>query len=204
MNWKLIIKDPSTQPRTGSPRDWKQQIADECYHQCVYCAIKARPWGGLDNFHIEHYRPASRFKKFRKDICNLFLACPICNRFKSNDWPAEPDSLDTISYPNPSVVDYSTILNIDPITYRLESKYKAAEYIIHRLFLNRPQLILERREALLLRKELELSIAVIKLSIQVNNEELSNRSSALQLEIREHIYQREFINPYSLAQIRRP
>ena len=104
MNWKLVNKDPTTQPKRGTYSDWKEQIAQECYNQCVYCSIHESQFGGINNFHIDHFRPKSIFKNLENDICNLFYSCPICNRFKSDDWPNEPN-LDTISYPDPSNID---------------------------------------------------------------------------------------------------
>ena len=93
MSWKLIIKDKNNQPAGKDYTLWKEQIAEECFHQCVYCSIHENPWGGVDHYHIDHYRPKSipAFVKFELDILNLFYACPVCNRFKSDDWPAEPN-----------------------------------------------------------------------------------------------------------------
>jgi 5-methylcytosine-specific restriction endonuclease McrA len=103
MNWKLITKDAKNQPVSGVYSDWKELVAQECFYQCVYCAIHEAQFGGIDHYHIDHYRPKSiaEFKHLENNIGNLFYACPICNRFKSNDWPGEPD-LNTPTYPDPS------------------------------------------------------------------------------------------------------
>ena len=145
MNWQLIQKDAARQPPTGSYSDWKEVIASECNGQCVYCSLHEAQCG-LDNFHVEHFRPKSRpeFEHLANDILNLFLACPICNRFKSNDWPNEPD-LDVISYPDPSVHNYSDLFDVNS-NYEVEGKYVASRYLTERLLLNRAQLIMERRE----------------------------------------------------------
>ena len=92
MKWFRIPKENSKQPKSGKYSDWKARIAEECKHQCVYCAISESRFGGIRNFTIEHYRPKKRpeFSHLVNDIKNLYLACPICNTFKGNDWPAEP------------------------------------------------------------------------------------------------------------------
>src|ERR1043166_3511274 len=151
MTWRKV-KSPRVQPRKGEYSDWKQQIADDCWQQCVYCAIHESRYGGLDNFHVEHHRPKSlsRFAKLINAIKNLFLACPICNRFKSNDWPNDPtDDHSLAGYPDPSECDYNDLFRLVSGTFEVEGLNVAARYITERLYLNRPQLILERRTAVL-------------------------------------------------------
>ena len=60
MEWFKIFKENSVQPKTGKYSDWKEIIADECKHQCVYCALSESRFGGIRNFHVEHYRPKSK------------------------------------------------------------------------------------------------------------------------------------------------
>lgn len=203
MTYRLIHKDSKNQPARGTYTDWKVQISEECYKQCVYCTINESHWGGIDHYHIDHYRPVSieAFKKLENDICNLFYACPVCNRFKSNDWPADPD-LAIPSYPDPSVTDYSTILEFD--TYTIVGKNPSANYIIERLYLNRPQLIYERRECALMEKEKQLFDEIVKLAPNVENHDLVKRSFELMGAIRTHLAARENIRPYKLSEIRKP
>ncbi len=148
LKWFRIPKENSVQPKAGKYSDWKEIIADECKHQCIYCTLSESRFGGIRNFHVEHYRPKSKtkFAHLINDIKNLFLACSICNTFKGNDWPAEPKrDLSNISYPDPSMIDYSELFTyIDPCG-EIKGKYIASKYLVEKLFLNRPQLILERR-----------------------------------------------------------
>jgi hypothetical protein len=146
MNWKLVCKDKTKQPKTGTYSDWKELIAEECFYQCVYCSIHEAQFGGIDHYHIDHFRPKSReeFKELENSILNLFYACPICNRFKSNDWPGEPNE-EQPCYLDPSEVNYSDLFSVEG-TFLLKGKNVAARYIIERLFLNRAQLVMERRE----------------------------------------------------------
>lgn len=206
MTWKLIVKDKAKQPSGNDYTLWKEQIAEECYNQCVYCAIHEAPWGGIDHYHIDHYRPKSieEFKKLELDICNLFYACPICNRFKSNDWPGEPiEDLSSASYPDPSKVDYSTIFITENSTYKLAGKNIAANYITERLFLNRPQLIYERRESYLRQEEKQLRKTVLNLSDQLDEIEVTKKVLSTINNLIELLQDRNTIRPYKLSDIRK-
>lgn len=209
MNWKLIPKDPSSQPASGEYGDWKEIIAAQCFYQCVYCSIHEAQFGGIDHYHIDHFRPKSiaDFKHLENDICNLFYACPICNRFKSNDWPGEPN-LDNATYPDPCKTDYSNLF--DFANYKIKGKFIAANYIIERLFLNRSQLIMERRETTLRTKANDLINEILSLMEQVGNTEIKFAFEVLKeidsvknnlLGLEEH---RRKIRPYVLSEIRKP
>lgn len=208
MNWRLIIKNPEKQPTTGTYHDWKEQIAEECYYQCIYCSINESQFGGIDHYHIEHYKPKSikRFKSLENDILNLFYACPICNRFKSDDWPNDATSLDICCYPDPSVYNYNTLFTLDLKTYKLSGNNMSGNYITERLFLNRAQLIYERREqilnerALAIRKELE--------NLSKQEAILADRQSIINLfeafsKLGDVTQKRKTVRPYKLKEIRR-
>lgn len=147
MKWHRIPKENSKQPNKGAYPDWKEIIAEECFHQCIYCTISENRFGGIRNFHVEHYRPRSKFKELENDIKNLYYACAICNTFKGSDWPEEPASdYSNISYPDPSLVDYCEIFSCYD-NGKIEGLFKSSKYMVEKLFLNRPQLLMERRWA---------------------------------------------------------
>lgn len=205
MNWKLIKKDPEKQPKVGTYNDWKEQIAEECFHQCVYCSIHENPWGGIDHYHIDHFRPKSKkeFKHLINDICNLFYACPVCNRFKGDDWPGEPDNLENICYPDPSRTDYKTIFQIDLSNFTICSSYKSGNYLILRLYLNRPQLIFERRESFLKQKEKTLFAEVTEMLQNCDDNSKLKKAISVMNAVHQHLQQRNNIRPYKLAEIRK-
>lgn len=150
--WHPIQTPRIPQPTTGTYSDWKELLAEEGKHRCVYCAIPEAAWGGHRNFHVEHYRPKKPFVELTNKIENLFYACSVCNGFKLNDWPGDPTpALDTNSYPDPSSVDYNTIMTEDERWY-LTGANVAAQYTVNQLYLNRPQLLLERRNEALARR----------------------------------------------------
>ncbi|MBN2836389.1 MAG: HNH endonuclease [Candidatus Delongbacteria bacterium] len=214
MNWKLIPKDTTPKPTNGSCySDWKQEIAEEGFHQCVYCSISEKAFGGIRNFHIEHYKPKSKFPELRDEFSNLFYSCSICNCFKGNDWPNEPTKdLSSISYPKPSKINYKNLFVVNTKDGRIDGKNIAASYMIEKLFLNRPQLILERKHQIIFDK--------IWSSLDIINEqkkELYNRISTKQEEvvtflkaidslvkqILDLIKVSENVSPYKLSQIKR-
>lgn len=145
MNW-FVVPRIRPRPTSGSYSSWKPRIAKNCRGQCVYCTISEGEYGGLDNFHVEHFRPKVRFKKLKNDIDNLYVACAICNRFKSDDWPGEPDSKGKkATFLDPGVADYNHHIQLQGGTMLLRGSTIAGSFIVERLFLNRQQLLLSRR-----------------------------------------------------------
>jgi hypothetical protein len=145
MQWFRIDKSASKPPETGSYKDWKPEIRIEGRQQCVYCAIREPQFGGLRNFHVEHYRPKKRFAELTNTFSNLFYCCAICNSFKGDDWPNEPsENLSNNAYPDPSLIDYAEFLSVDDVG-RVRSALGSGKYVIERLNLNRAQLQMMRR-----------------------------------------------------------
>lgn len=140
MAW-IPIKLPRNQPVRGKYSEWKEEIADDCSHICVYCEIGTNYFGGVRNFHIDHYKPKSKFIELEDDTNNLFLSCSICNCFKSDYW----DDEENCNIPNPTNGEF--ILNISKDQNGLlRSTSFLHNFMIHKLYLNRVQLILYRRE----------------------------------------------------------
>lgn len=149
MKYTVFDKKDSILPkRVSKYGDYKPYLRREAKERCVYCAIHENPIGGSDHFHVEHYRPKSldQFAALIKDYNNLFYACAICNRFKSNDWPNDPVSdHSVISYPDPNEIDYNTLFSYNE-DGTISGNFVASKYLVEKVFLNRPQLINERRE----------------------------------------------------------
>jgi hypothetical protein len=155
MNWVLIKKDPEKVIKKYTDKGVKEYLQKEGSYQCVYCALKDNVLGGIDHYHVEHYKPKSneRFKYLVNDYKNLFYSCPICNRFKWMDWPADPAPDHSIpAYPNPSEIDYNSIFDINFETGEIFGKFPASKYMEKKLYLNRPHLILERKRSYLSKK----------------------------------------------------
>lgn len=148
MQWKRIPKEQAIQP-AGTYKDWKELLAKEGFHQCVYCAIPEAAMGGIRIFHVEHFRPKSEFPGKENDFLNLFYACPICNTFKGADWPTDPDNHDVVCYVDPSKYDLSELFEVNNVNGVINGKVVASRYMVEKLYLNRPQLTLARRQATL-------------------------------------------------------
>lgn len=208
MKWFRIPKESSPRPKTGKYySDWKEHLSKEGKEQCVYCTININSFGGIRNFHVEHYRPKAedKFPKLEHEYTNLFFACSICNGFKSDDWKNEPSpKLDNESYPDPSKVDYSDFLFLDAVQL-VDSKFITGKYIIQKIFLNRPQLILERKSFFLhqiLRKEMQ-NLKDIFIELQKQNIQIPSQFAIKLIEIMDLVIEEKYINPYTEAQIRR-
>lgn len=175
MNWIKIQKNDKNKSRKGTYSDWKPELAEEGSHQCVYCAISESRFGGIRNFHVEHFKPKSlkRFKKLENKWSNLFFACAICNTFKGSDWKPNPDNKGLrICYIDPSKTDYSEMIEIDWNSGKIEGKNMAMRYMIEKIFLNRPQLQFERRRFFLslLLEELNCFYESVQNQIQKKND----------------------------------
>lgn len=208
MRWFRIPKELSSQPKVGTYRDWKEKLSVEGKNQCVYCSININSFGGIRNFHVEHYRPKSesKFPKLTNEFSNLFFACSICNSFKGDDWPNEPsDKLDNDSYPDPSKIDYSDFLFWNDL-FLVDSEYFTGKYIIQKLFLNRPQLVLERK-SYYLHEELKNESEKLKsIVLQIKNQNISDAiiESMIQLiDTTILLIEGKYIIPYLGKQIRR-
>lgn len=151
MKWRRIDKSSTPQPPSGTYSDWKPILAKEAHNQCVYCCISDAHFGGIRNFHVEHYRPKKKFPKLELVIGNLFYSCSICNVFKGDDWPNEPKpaAFDYIHYPDPSITDYAELFKVDLDTARIGGESLTARYLIEKLHLNRAQMLRNRKLLLL-------------------------------------------------------
>lgn len=203
MNWKQIDRTTRVQHK-GVYTDWKQQISDECFNQCVYCSIHENPWGGIDHYHIDHFRPQSKFQTLKNTITNLYHACPICNKFKSDDWQNEPNDLDQICYPDPSDHNYADLFTIDTTNNTIEGKYVSSRFLINRLYLNRPQLVYERREYFLKLKAEALINDARKLIELSDDMDLIKQAFHLISEMTRHLHLRGNIVQYKLLDIKKP
>src|SRR5690349_11271873 len=103
MKWPILTGVTRAQPPSGRWHDWKEVISEDCDEKCIYCAIHEGRFGGLRNFHVEHYRPKDRFPRLENTITNLYLACAVCNVLKCDDWPQEPRGDHSVpAYPDPA------------------------------------------------------------------------------------------------------
>jgi hypothetical protein len=209
MKWFRIPKESASRPKFGNCyRDWKEELSIEGKNQCVYCSINLNSFGGIRNFHVEHYRPKAqgKFPELENDYSNLFFACSICNCFKSDDWPNEPSAtFDNHAFPDPSKTDYSEILYVDT-NHFVDAKNITGRYLVQKLFLNRPQLILERK-SYILHEILKYEYEKLKMTVQqikMNKEsDLIMATLVTAIDTIILLIEGKYIAPYSAKQIKR-
>ncbi|MFT3806354.1 HNH endonuclease [Arenimonas sp.] len=198
MNWFLIDKHSAKQP-AGKYSEWKSLLREEGREQCVYCAIKESSYGGFRNFHVEHFRPKRHFPDKEDDYFNLFYACAVCNSFKGCDWPADPvDDYSEAAYIDPSSTDLAQVIDIDE---RLVARPKnpAAAYMIERLYLNRPQLLL-LREMVRVRAELHALREAMRPLVAGG---VSGDVAGLLLDVGDLLDKLHEVSPYEPSDVRR-
>ena len=65
----------------------KPLLEQDFYFLCGYCGQDGKLMH--ERFHIDHFVPKSLDEDRVNDYYNLVLACPKCNRAKSDKWPTE-------------------------------------------------------------------------------------------------------------------
>lgn len=142
----LARRDPAPVHRRYTT--YKQYLRKDFEYRCAYCDVHENEYGGLHNFHVDHFRPHSvpRFLNLKTSYTNLLYSCGVCNRHKSNDWPSDDPLIDGHGYLDPCEHDYEH--HFCPAVappYHIAGLSQAANYMIRRLRLNRQQLLRMRQ-----------------------------------------------------------
>lgn len=71
--------------------EYREEIREDCQNRCYYCDSHENEVGGTEHMQLDHFRPKSlpEYLNIVNDPNNLVYACAGCNRFKSDDWPAQ-------------------------------------------------------------------------------------------------------------------
>lgn len=136
-----LIQRRKPYPSFTNYQDYKPRLREDFTYACAYCTIHEREWGGLRQFHVEHFRPKSLFPELKTDYDNLLYACSVCNVFKSNDWPSDDPLQDGVGYLNPCKQDYAEHFRNAAESGEVEGMTPPANYMVEQLHLNRPYLI---------------------------------------------------------------
>jgi hypothetical protein len=126
-------------------RSYKKHLAQDFHNRCGYCDDFDGWIGGEATFHIDHFAPKSRFAVLENDYKNLVYACSFCNRFKSDDWPSNDQTISyigDIGYVDPCSEKYVTLYYRDPFG-NIKSNNELAKYMHKKLqlFLARHRII---------------------------------------------------------------
>lgn len=90
-------------------RSYKKELRDDFNKRCGYCDDSDFLCGGRRGFHIDHFKPKSKFEHLENDYGNLVYSCPYCNWAKSDDWPSDDEKQNVIGdkgYVDPCDSDY--------------------------------------------------------------------------------------------------
>lgn len=117
----------------------KDALRIEGYNKCMYCESKVEH---ITDLHIEHIKPKAKtkFPELTYEFSNLGLACPICNRNKSDTYdPALP-------FINPYVDNPSNHFNVVGAFVWAKANDSRAILTENEIGLNRPELLEARGE----------------------------------------------------------
>jgi hypothetical protein len=127
-------------PAYSDYRRYKPLLREDFEHRCAYCLLHegGEIGGGFQNFHIDHFRPRSKFGDLISIYSNLYYACRWCNGAKSETWPSTQEEQLGFGFVDPCVEDlYAKHARLDPSTGRLEPTSKPGKYTIREIQLNR-------------------------------------------------------------------
>ena len=98
-------------PRVENPplqkkyQDYKPYLRRDFRARCAYCLIHEAHYGGLRNFHVDHFRPKSIFPDLTLTYVNLYYACGLCNIFKGDVWPSQEQQNAGLAFTDPCLED---------------------------------------------------------------------------------------------------
>jgi uncharacterized protein (TIGR02646 family) len=72
-------------------------LEEDFNKSCGYCDDPNLYYGQKLDYHIDHFKPKSRFPELEVEYKNLVYSCPYCNRAKSNKWKAKNGFIDPCS-----------------------------------------------------------------------------------------------------------
>lgn len=90
----LIIRRRDNIEKQKSYVDYLDALTEDFQDICGYCGKKQHTFS--EKFQIDHFAP-QRFKEKIADYNNLVLACPKCNRHKSDKWPTEDSNISVLN-----------------------------------------------------------------------------------------------------------
>lgn len=87
---KKIIRRREYQ-RKSNYTQYKDILTEDFHGMCGYCGKRREHL--LDKYQIDHFAPKSKFEDLENEYSNLVLACPNCNRLKSDKWIGQDSTI---------------------------------------------------------------------------------------------------------------
>lgn len=142
----MRFKRGESPPPQKRYQDYKPYLRKDFRARCAYCLIHEAHFGGLRNYHVDHFRPRTLFPKLLLTYTNLYYACSLCNTFKGETWPSRTQLRAGFAFGDPCKEDvYRKHFRIDERDGSLHARSKVGLYTSEHLRLNRRQLQRYRR-----------------------------------------------------------
>lgn len=153
-------------------RSFKPYIAVDFNSRCGYTDCSDFWFGGINTFHIDHFKPWKKNPQLKTSYSNLVYCCSYVNILKSDDEG---------TYLDPCDVDYNTHFerdangNIIPKNTSAEAKYMHSKL---KLYLKRYQIIWKLDQLHIKMKRIQDAIknpknSLIKHDLQILNSDLA-------------------------------
>lgn len=141
----MLFTRKEAPPRFASYTAYKPYLRRDFLFRCAYCLIHEGHFGGLRNFHVDHFQPKGKFPHLTLEYANLYYACSVCNNTKGGAWPSPEEVAEGYVFADPCTVDpYQHHFRLDD-DGQLGSLTKSGKYTVEHLRLNRRQLVHHRR-----------------------------------------------------------
>jgi len=117
-------------------QSFRQPLKHDFNQRCGYCDDPDTHYGQEVDYHIDHFKPKSKFPNLETEYSNLIYSCPYCNRAKSNTWQDRNGFIDPCDNKYNDHLKRNNKGQIKPKTPR-------GEYIVKnlKLFIKRHELI---------------------------------------------------------------
>jgi uncharacterized protein (TIGR02646 family) len=122
-------------------QNYKSYLRKDFLYRCAYCLIHEGHYGGLRNFHVDHFRPKKKYPRLALAYANLYYACGLCNTFKGDAWPSAKEIEAGFRFVDPSAENpYEIHFQLNETDGSLRALTDAGRYSSAHLLLDREQL----------------------------------------------------------------
>jgi uncharacterized protein (TIGR02646 family) len=144
----VLFQRQEKPPAKKKYQHYKPELRRDFQYRCAYCLIHEAHYGGLRNYHVDHFRPKGKkkFKHLALVYTNLYYACGLCNTFKGRHWPTVKEEQAGYGYVDPCQEDpYEDHIKVDEKDGSARTLTRAGAYMVAHLRLDREQLKKHRR-----------------------------------------------------------
>jgi hypothetical protein len=137
----VLFQRLESPPQQKTYQDYKPYLRKDFRSRCAYCLIHEAHYGGLRNYHVDHFRPQKRFPNLVLTYTNLYYACSLCNIFKGETWPSPKQLKAGFKFGDPCKEDlYEKHFQIDKRDGSLRALTNIGQFTKDHLRLDRRQL----------------------------------------------------------------